>query len=99
MTRIWLVILTLSWAGVAVAGSDDNRLQERYRASCKLCHATGAMGAPRAKRSEQWKKPLAKGMPVLLDHVKNGYGGMPPKGYCGDCSDEEFRALIEFMAN
>jgi cytochrome c5 len=41
---------------------------------------------------------MAKGMDTLLDNTINGYKGMPPLGMCMDCGEEEFEALIRFMA-
>jgi len=35
---------------------------------------------------------------VLLASVKNGLGAMPAKGLCFDCSDEDYTALINYMA-
>ena len=29
---------------------------------------------------------------------KNGLNAMPPKGMCFDCTDDEYKALIEYMA-
>ncbi|KFF33545.1 cytochrome C [Pseudomonas aeruginosa VRFPA01] len=45
-----------------------------------------------------WAPRLAQGMDTLLDHSINGYKGMPPMGMCMQCSEEQFRALIEFMS-
>ncbi len=41
---------------------------------------------------------LAQGIDTLLDHSINGYKGMPPMGMCMQCSEEQFRALIDFMS-
>jgi len=45
-----------------------------------------------------WKPRLQQGMPTLVQHAKNGYKAMPPKGLCSDCSDLDLQKLIEFMA-
>ena len=37
-------------------------------------------------------------MDTLLDHSINGFQGMPPLGLCMQCTEADFRALIEFMA-
>ena len=37
-------------------------------------------------------------MDTLVTHVRDGFNTMPPKGLCFDCSDEDYKALIEFMA-
>jgi cytochrome c5 len=35
---------------------------------------------------------------VLLDRTISGYKGMPPLGSCAECTEQEFEALIRFMA-
>ena len=42
---------------------------------------------------------MAKGMEALVASVKNGLNAMPPTGLCADCSDEEYAALITYMAS
>jgi cytochrome c5 len=69
-----------------------------YQKSCFACHSTGAAGAPLAHNAAAWKPRMAKGMPALLQSVKSGFNAMPPTGLCADCTDEEYTALIEFMA-
>ncbi len=75
----------------------DPALAALYQQSCFACHGTGAGGAPRTG-SADWQPRLDKGMDTLLDNTINGFKGMPPLGMCMDCGEEEFTALIEFMA-
>ncbi|MGB1907519.1 MAG: c-type cytochrome, partial [Spongiibacter sp.] len=56
-------------------------------------------GAPRTGNEQDWAPRLATGMDTLLDHTRNGYNAMPPRGMCINCSDDDFRALINFMAH
>jgi len=81
----------------AVAELDAN-LQGKYNRACMACHLTGASGVPKLGDAEAWAPRLEKGSEALLASVKNGLGAMPPKGLCFDCSDEEYTALINFMA-
>lgn len=76
----------------------EPELAEIYQRSCKICHANISTQAPLTGDVEAWQKRKAKGMQELVDNVINGYGGMPPLGLCMDCSENEFIALIEFMA-
>jgi len=80
-------------APVAVAEAPD-----KYQTSCFACHSTGAAGAPRTGDAEAWAPRLAKGMDELVESVRKGFGAMPPTGLCADCSDEQYRAMIEYMA-
>ena len=41
---------------------------------------------------------LAKGMEALVSSVKNGLGVMPAGGMCTTCSDDDYKALITYMA-
>ena len=41
---------------------------------------------------------MGKGTDALVASVVNGMNAMPPKGMCFDCSNEDFKALIEYMA-
>ena len=72
-------------------------VEERYNASCVFCHASGAAGAPKTGDEAAWAPRLEKGMETLVKHTREGFNAMPPRGMCGDCSDDEYRALIEYM--
>ena len=87
-------IALMMMAGAASAAT----VEERYSSSCTFCHSSGAAGAPKSHDEAAWKPLLAKGMDTLVKHVKEGYNAMPPKGMCNDCSDDEYRALIEYMS-
>lgn len=69
-----------------------------YERSCRTCHSQQASQAPLAGFVPHWTPRLAQGMPVLLGHVRDGFKGMPARGYCNDCSDQDYEALIRFMS-
>ena len=46
---------------------------------------------------KDWKERLPMGIDGLLVSAIKGKGGMPPKGTCRSCSDEELRLSIEYM--
>ncbi|MDG1065308.1 MAG: c-type cytochrome [Luminiphilus sp.] len=71
----------------------------KYGRSCAMCHVSGAAGAPKTGDARAWEPRLAKGMDALLESVKKGLNAMPPTGLCSDCSDEEYRELISYMAS
>ncbi len=72
---------------------------DKYNKSCAVCHASGAANAPKTHDVDAWKTRLDKGMDPLLQSVTNGVNAMPPKGMCFDCTAEDYKALIEFMAS
>lgn len=69
-----------------------------YAQSCAACHNSGAAGAPRFGNSADWSARLEKGMDVLVTNTINGYNNiMPPKGMCFTCSDDDLRALVQYI--
>lgn len=76
----------------------DTVLADLYQQTCMACHTRRSSGAPQTGNADDWAPRLAKGMDTLMDNTINGYRGMPPLGSCMDCGEEDFQALIEFMA-
>jgi cytochrome c5 len=93
MKKIFAVVLMLSAAGAMAADAP-----EKYQRSCFACHSSGAAGAPKTGDAVAWEPRMAKGMDAMVASVKNGLNAMPATGLCGDCTDEEYKALIEYMA-
>ncbi len=77
----------------------DAALAEKYERSCMVCHAQVAAQAPLAGFAPAWRPRLKQGMDTLVRHAEQGLGGMPPRGQCADCTADELRALIQFMAS
>lgn len=76
----------------------DKDLNALYQRSCIACHANPDTQAPLVGDLKAWQPRLDKGMDTLLSNVVEGYAGMPPFGMCMDCSEGEFKQLIDFMA-
>ncbi len=72
---------------------------DKYKASCAVCHDAGVAGAPKTGDAAAWAPRMEKGMDALVASVNNGLNAMPPKGMCFDCTDEEYKALINYMAS
>lgn len=87
-----------SSAPATVAVAADPKIQRLYDQTCKSCHGIPGTGAPQTGDAAAWTPRVAQGMDKLLDHTLGGLRGMPPLGSCGDCSEEEFVALIRYMA-
>ena len=81
----------------ANAGAEPRSGEEVYNAACVTCHQVGAAGAPRLGDVAAWEPRIAKGMETLYDHSINGFMGMPPRGACMNCSDEEIEAAVDYM--
>ena len=73
--------------------------EQKYMASCFACHSTGAAGAPKvgAGMSAEWEPRLEKGLDTIVQNAINGVNTMPAKGLCFDCSDDDIRAIVEYM--
>ncbi len=98
-------------AGVLMAGSinaGDKPMQlaqltegfdaERtYMQSCFACHNSGAAGAPRVGNAADWSARIEKGMDTLLTNTINGINAMPAKGLCFTCTDDDLKAVVEYM--
>ena len=70
-----------------------------YTESCAACHDSGALNAIKKGDSVKWQQLIQqKGMPALISSVKNGMIQMPAGGLCENCSNDDYRKLIEYMS-
>lgn len=76
----------------------DTEISAIYQRSCISCHTTTSSKAPLVGFAPDWQARLPQGMDVLIQHVRDGYKAMPAKGFCSDCSNQDFKKLIEFMS-
>ncbi|NRB38384.1 MAG: cytochrome c5 family protein [Pseudomonadales bacterium] len=90
-----------SCAGVVAkaASAEPRSGEEIFGASCTGCHSTGAAGAPKVGDKAAWAPRIAQGKATLYDHAKNGFNGMPPKGLCMDCTDDELKATVDYIVS
>ena len=83
-------------SGPVAAGPKDP--EQVYNTYCMACHTTGAAGAPVIGNAEQWSARLDdKGLDTLYVNAINGIGGMPARGICMDCSDEDVEATVDYI--
>jgi len=83
-------------SAVAPAAKAGRSGKELY-AKCQGCHNVGVGGAPKYGDKAAWASRIKRGMDELLKVAKLGKGMMPPKGTCMDCTDDELRAVIQYM--
>ncbi len=90
------MIAALTGCGADSAGTGPGeRVYNRY---CFSCHAAGVAGAPRVGDMGAWAPRIAKGPETLLATTISGIApGMPPRGLCSECTDEELAAAIDYM--
>lgn len=84
-------------AAAAAASSGPRSGADIYNASCVACHGSGVLGAPKLHNGGDWAPRLEKGFDTVWQNALNGVGGMPPMGTCGNCSDDDIKAAIEYM--
>lgn len=72
--------------------------KEIYSAACTACHAIGVLGAPKTQVAADWQPRLdEKGFDQVWKNAIDGIGAMPPMGTCGDCSNDDIKAAIDYM--
>ena len=74
-----------------------------YNSTCKTCHATGLMNAPKFGDKAAWAARLSKGIATLEANAIKGFKGdkgiMPPKGGNPKLSDDDVKAGVAYMLN
>lgn len=93
----WLLVAMLSISGAAGAAGDILAGEGVYNKACKMCHASGMMGAPKAGDKAAWAPRITQGEAVLTQHAIEGFGKMPPKGNCKSCSDEDVANAVAYL--
>jgi cytochrome c5 len=84
-------------APVAAAPAEPRTGAQVYDTKCTTCHATGAAGAPKFGDAAAWAPRVGKGLDTLYTSALSGFNGMPAKGLCMDCSDDEVKAAVDYM--
>lgn len=92
-----IALTSLTFAGLSSA--EEAAAPAKYQSACFACHGTGAAGAPKTGDKEAWAPKVELGLETLIASVRKGKGAMPPGGLCADCSDDELKELIEYMAD
>lgn len=83
-------------AGAAAAGPRSGK--DIYSGACTACHAIGVLGAPKTQVAADWQPRLDdKGFDQVWKNAVDGIGAMPAMGTCGDCTEDDIKAAIEYM--
>ena len=81
------------------AGTAERSGSDIYGTNCMACHTTGVAGAPMMGDVGAWAVRLTQGIEVVYTNAINGIRGMPMRGTCMDCSDNEVKAAIDHILN
>ena len=68
-----------------------------YESTCKRCHDSGVMGAPKISDKAAWKNRVAQGQASLGEHAIRGFKHMPPRGGNPELSDDDVKAAIKYI--
>lgn len=87
-------------AATAAAGGAARSGEDVVGKFCTACHGTGLLNSPKVGDTAAWQARADKqgGLDGLLATAISGINAMPPKGTCGDCSDDELMAAIKHMS-
>ena len=80
-----------------VASAGPRSGEDIYNSKCVACHSSGAGGAPKTGVASDWSLRIDQGMDVLYANAINGIRGMPAKGLCMDCSEDEVKAAVDYI--
>lgn len=72
--------------------------QDKYEQYCVVCHKDGLAGAPKLHNAADWA-PRLKGRTIddLVASAVKGLNAMPAKGTCNDCTEDDLKAIIQYM--
>ena len=73
------------------------KAQKIYASTCRTCHDSGLLGAPRVGNREEWAPRISKGRDVLLDHTINGFQKMPPRGGRPTLTAKDLATVLDYM--
>ena len=83
--------------------------EDIYNTFCVACHNGSLPAAPRVGNAGMWQTRLGEAVQeqaslgvdspteVLIYHAIAGINGMPAKGGCQDCTDEEIAITVRWM--
>lgn len=81
------------------AVSDGFDAEATYMKTCFACHNSGAAGAPKVGVASDWAPRLEKGFEEVYLNALNGFNAMPAKGICFTCTDDDLRAVVQYMVD
>lgn len=86
--------------GMAISSSSiaNENGKSVYDKACFACHSSGLIGAPKLHNEADWAPRKEKGLDALTASAIKGIGAMPARGACMDCSDDDIKDAIQYMA-
>ena len=95
---IGLLMLSLVGCAEQEKPSTEHPGQQTYTKYCAACHNPGVADAPKFGEADEWVVQVEKGRDALLQTTIDGIPpGMPKKGLCMSCSEEQLVDAIDYM--
>jgi cytochrome c5 len=80
--------------GGGSAAEAGKNIYEKY---CQACHTTGSGGSPKLGDAAAWAPRVKDGIDKVYQKAITGFGGMPPKGTCMTCTDEDIHHAVDYI--
>lgn len=108
---IVLFFACLLHSSLEASGHNPQQILESIRGSknegeqivthfCASCHAAKPLielGAPKINQLADWQTRVKSGLDTLFKHTEEGFGAMPARGGCFECSDLQLKLAIAAM--
>lgn len=85
---------------IAQLKGDSHAGQKIFKGYCGHCHEKDPMiplGAPKIGDHRLWTVIQKQGIKKLVSLTVNGYGRMPARGGCFECSDAQLKQAIQYI--
>lgn len=93
-----LAVVLCSLGSTALHAASTQEGADIYRRHCATCHDTGFKGSPLLAKPEQWSARLRQPRTFLIQHVTQGFKGMPAMGGGKQkLQPVEIDAAVDFM--
>lgn len=80
--------------GIRGSTDEGEQIVQHFCASCHAVKPIIELGAPKINQINDWNRRANQGLVQLLQHVTEGYGAMPARGGCFECSDLQLRLAV-----
>lgn len=95
---VCVALVTLVGCAEQVEVPVDHPGLQTYTQYCASCHNAGVADAPILGDADKWEWRVKKGRDELLQTTIDGIPpGMPKRGLCMSCSDEQLVDAIDYM--
>lgn len=74
-----------------------DKTKTQYQMYCHSCHSVSHTDAPESFDPDSWATRLADGKDRILERAIVGVGNMPAQGMCMECTEQDLKALIDYM--